>query len=53
MAAFQSWNLWITRDNLWISDFRCGEVQDGLKIPINTHPHIWTMIFGVSKMWIG
>jgi hypothetical protein len=45
--------LWISRDYLWISPFRCGKVSDRLESRQNVPPHIWMDSPTRSNIWIG
>ena len=41
--------LWITRGYLWISGTACGQVEQIDHLPSQTHPHIWTIEYGVPE----
>src|SRR5215211_2228593 len=44
--------LWISRDNLWISRLRCGQVREWREMSASSDPQIWAGFWSPSKMWI-
>src|SRR5215208_4794465 len=46
-------HMWISRDYLWISASRCGQVACQAKNSPKRYPYIWPGRYSSSKIWSG